>query len=519
MSDKVAIYCRLSEKDDDKKLNANDSESIQNQKAMLQDYVKQKGWEIYDIYVDDGYTGSDRNRPEFNRLIKNAKEHKFNTIICKTQSRFTREIEIVETYINELFILWGIRFIGVADNVDTEDDKNRKCRQLIGLTNEWYLEDMSNNIRSVLANKRKQGLHIGSFALYGYQKDPERKGHLIIDEEAAMIVRKVFSLFAQGYGKTAIAKILNAEGIPNPSEYKRLKGLRYKKPESKLKTLWNYYAISKMLINEIYIGNMVQGKYGSVSYKSKKNKPRPKDKWYRVENTHEPIIDKELWDNVQIMIKEKAKPFSTGNIGLFANKTRCMNCGYTMRSSKNRGKHYLKCSKKHISKDACEGAFIAVDKLEKAVIDELNHLYKQYIDKDSLEKNIKLDSDLEEREQKIQADMNKYKQKISEYNDAITSAYLDKTKGNLSENDYDIISRKLSEEREKSQKLINEYNDKLEKIREKIKTGNNRRKIIEQYTNLEHLNREIVEKLIDYISIGKREKGTTKIPIEIHWNF
>ena len=198
-------------------------------------------------------------------MIKNAKEHKFNTIICKTQSRFTREIEIVETYINELFILWGIRFIGVADNVDTEDDKNRKCRQLIGLTNEWYLEDMSNNIRSVLANKRKQGLHIGSFALYGYQKDPERKGHLIIDEEAAMIVRKVFSLFAQGYGKTAIAKILNAEGIPNPSEYKRLKGLRYKKPESKLKTLWNYYAISKMLINEIYIGNMVQGKYGSVS--------------------------------------------------------------------------------------------------------------------------------------------------------------------------------------------------------------------------------------------------------------
>src|SRR5699024_3879448 len=229
------------------------------------------------------------------------------------------------------------------DNADTENRGNKKSRQINGLVNEWYLEDMSENIRSVLTNRREKGLHIGSFALYGYEKDPEHKGHLVIDPEAAAVVRRVFTLFSQGYGKTAIARILNEDGIPNPTEYKRRKGLRYQSPPGKTGTLWKYPAISHMLTNEIYIGNMVQGRYGSVTYKSKQNKPRPKDQWIRVEHTHEAIIDRDLWDRVQALIQEKAKPFTGGSIGLFAQKVRCANCGYTMRSTKNRGRHYLQC--------------------------------------------------------------------------------------------------------------------------------------------------------------------------------
>ena len=160
---------------------------------------------------------------------------------------------------------------------------------------------MSENIKSVLTDKRKNGYHIGAFALYGYQKDPQQKGHLLIDEEAAEVVREVFTLFSQGYGKTAIAKILNEQGVPNPTEYKRQKGLRYQQPESQNSTLWRYYTISAMLRNEMYIGTMVQGKYGSVSYKTKQNRPRPKETWYRKENTHEAIIDQKLWNTVQRM--------------------------------------------------------------------------------------------------------------------------------------------------------------------------------------------------------------------------
>ena len=264
---------------------------------------------------------------------------------------------------------------------------------------------MSENIRSVLKNRRENGFHIGAFALYGYKKDPDQKGHLIIDEEAAAVVREVFTLFSQGMGKTAIARLLNDRGVPNPTEYKRLHGLRYKQPNSKNSTLWKYFAISSMLINEIYIGNMVQGKYGSVSYKTKQNKPRPKSEWYVVEGTHDPIIDRELWDSVQNMIAYKSKPFSTGTLGLFAKKAICANCGYTMRSSVSRGKHYLKCSSRHVSKDSCIGSFISVDSLEKRVIDELNKLSAEFLNTSEVEQNIKFCNDLQEQKTKTLSDL------------------------------------------------------------------------------------------------------------------
>ena len=193
---KVAIYCRLSEEDRNKESEDDDSNSIQNQKSMLNKYALEQGWEIFKVYSDDDYTGSDRRRPEFNNLLHDAKAQKFNIVLCKTQSRFTRELELVEKYIHGLFPIWGIRFVSVVDNADTANKGNKKSRQINGLVNEWYLEDMSENIKSVLIDRRKNGFHIGAFALYGYKKDPDMKGHLIIDEEAAKVVREVFTLFS-----------------------------------------------------------------------------------------------------------------------------------------------------------------------------------------------------------------------------------------------------------------------------------------------------------------------------------
>ena len=519
MSIKAAIYCRLSEEDKNKQSENDDSGSIQNQKSMLLQYAMEQGWELYNIYSDDDYAGADRRRPEFNRLLKDAEHHKFDIILCKTQSRFTRELELVEKYIHGLFPVWGIRFISIVDNADTANKGNKKSRQINGLVNEWYLEDMSENIRSVLTNRRVNGFHIVAFALYGYKKDPAQKGHLIIDEEAAAVVREVFTLFAQGYGKTAIARMLNDRGIPNPTEYKRLHGLRYQQPKTKNSTLWKYFAISDMLINEIYIGNMVQGKYGSVSYKTKQNKPRPKSDWYIVEGTHEPIIDRELWGRVQALISQKAKPFDIGTIGLFARKARCANCGYTMRSSKNRGKHYLQCSNRHIAKDACIGSFISVDKLEQLVIDELNHLAAEYLDKDKLAQNIKFCDNLQEQKGHLLSDIAVYEKKVAEYSKGIRELYMDKVKGLISESDYVEMLKEFTVDRDRLDRMIAGGQKQLSEIEEKIEAGDNRHELIEQYTNLEHLTREIVETLIDYISVGKRIPGTRDVPIEIHWNF
>lgn len=520
---KVAIYCRLSEEDRNKRFETDDSNSIKNQKDMLVQYAMEQGWEIYNIYSDDDYAGSDRRRPEFNRLLNDAERRKFDIILCKTQSRFTRELELVEKYIHGLFPIWGIRFISIVDNADTANKGNKKSRQINGLINEWYLEDLSENIRSVLTNRRKNGFHIGAFAPYGYKKDPEHKGHLIIDEEAAAVVREVFTLFAQGYGKTAIARMLNDRGIPNPTEYKRLHGLRYQQPKMKHSTLWKYFAISGMLINEVYIGNMVQGKYESVSYKTKQCKPRPKSEWYIVEGTHEPIIDRDLWDRVQTLIAQRAKPFSNGTTGLFARKARCANCGYIMRSCKTapqRGsQHFLRCANRFVAKDSCIGAFISVDKLERLVIAELKRLSNEYLDKDELEQNIEFCSSLQRQKDRLNSELAVYQKKADEYSKDIQELYLDKLKGVLSTNDYLDMSKKFCTERERLEKVIADGQKQLVELDQKIEKGDNRRTSIERYTNLEHLNREIVDTLIDYILVGNRLPGTRNIPIEIHWKF
>lgn len=516
---KVAIYCRLSEEDRNKQSETDDSNSIQNQKAMLVQYALEQGWEIYCIYSDDDYAGADRRRPEFNRLLQDAEAKKFDIILCKTQSRFTRELELVEKYIHGLFPIWGIRFISIVDNADTANKGNKKSRQINGLVNEWYLEDMSDNIRSVLNNRRENGFHIGSFALYGYKKDPDQKGHLLIDEEAAAVVREVFTLFSQGYGKTAIARMLNDRGVPNPTEYKRLKGLRYKQPKARNSTLWKYFAISDMLTNEIYIGNMVQGKYGSISYKTKQNKPRPKSQWYIVEGTHEPIIDRELWDRVQKMVKDRAKPFDVGTIGLFARKARCANCGYVMRSSKNRGKHYLQCSNRHVAKDACIGSFIAVEKLEQMVIDELNRLSEAYLNKDDLERKIGFCSTLQSQKDAILTNVAAYEKKVAELSKGIRELYMDKVRGLISASDYAVMSKDFVDDRDRLERLIADSRRRVEELDVKLEVGDNRKEIIERYTNLKHLNREMVEILIDYISVGKRIQGTREVPITIHWTF
>lgn len=517
---KVGIYCRLSEEDRNKQSETDDSNSIQNQKSMLIQYALSQGWEIYNIYSDDDYTGADRNRPEFNKLLADAEQRKIDVILCKTQSRFTRELELVEKYIHGLFPIWGVRFVSIVDNADTANKGNKKSRQINGLVNEWYLEDMSENIKSVLTNRRQNGLHIGAFALYGYKKDPDKKGHLIIDEEAAEIVREVFTLFSQGYGKTAIARMLNDRGVPNPTEYKRLHGLRYQQPKKKQSTLWKYYAISDMLINEIYIGNMVQGKYGSVSYKTKQNKPRPKDQWYIVEGTHEPIIDRDLWDKVQSLISQKAKPFTTGEIGIFARKARCMNCGYIMRSNKQAdGRRYLCCPTRHVAKDACEGAFISAKRLEQQVIAELNQMSGENLDKDELERKVEFCNNMNKQREKLNKDLTVYQKKIAEYSKGIRELYLDKVKGLITESEYVDFSKDFSTQKDHLEKLVIETQKQLTAVEKKIEAGDNRRQLIEQYTNLKKLDRETVEKLIDYIEVGKRIPGTRQVPVDIHWNF
>ncbi|MCM1233349.1 MAG: recombinase family protein [Ruminococcus flavefaciens] len=515
----AAIYARLSEEDRDKTDSSADSESIINQVMLLQQYADNNGWDVYECYTDDDWTGADRNRPAFNRLLKDAEQGKFDIVLCKTQSRFTRELELVEKYIHGLFPIWGIRFVGVVDNADTSIKGNKKSRQINGLVNEWYLEDMSENIRAVLTTRRQEGYYIGSTPLYGYRKDPDRKGHLVVDPEAAEVVKLVFHSFANGMGKTAIARMLNERGIPNPTEYKRQKGITYKTPHHKIGTLWKYFAIADMLTNEMYIGNLVQGKYGSVSYKTKQNKPVPKEQWIRVEHTHEPIIDKELWDTVQKMLKERAKPFSTGEIGLFARKVRCKHCGYIMRSGKSRGKHYLECNTRHVAKDVCIGSFVYVDKLEQIVLEELRKMNEEYLDEERLEHEIVLKHSLSDEIAKWKSRSSQMEQKIAQFDTAMKNLYMDKVKGDIDAEQFKVLCRELEADREKVKDRYKLSVQKVGELQQQMEKQRDKKKVIREYVNVKKLNRAMVEQLIDYIEVSKRDPETKILNVEIHWNF
>lgn len=522
MENVVAIYNRLSEEDKDKLSKEEESRSIQNQKSMLITYAMNQGWDIYNIYSDDDYKGSDRTRPAFNQLLQDAEAGKFNIVLCKSQARFTRELEMVEKIIHGQFIEWGIRFVGYADNADTANKGNKKARQINGLVNEWYLEDLSDNIKTVLTDHRKKGMHIGSFAPYGYQKDPEEKGHLIIDPEAAAVVKEIYELYAAGMGRTSIARQLNDRGIPNPTEYKHRKGLKYKRSEKQYGTLWKYFAITDMLTNEVYIGNMVQGKYENRSYKSKHSKPVPKERWIRVEGTHEAIISRELWNKVQGMLQERTKPMCTGETGVFAGKTRCMYCGYTLSSCKNREYRYLRCTSKHYSNSSCIGTNIPQRFLEQVVLDELNTIIEKYFDESSAEARIVLNQDINNKKRSLQKELAACQGKITDLKKALQNIYVDKVKGIITEKEYFDFRNNFHNDIQKHQSRISELEYQMEILQQKLQDNRSKSEVMRAYANIQHLDRAIMENLVEYIEIGRLEKKVHKDdlpPITIHWKF
>ena len=294
---RCAIYCRLSKEDVNKR--QPESESIQNQKDLLCRYAMEQDWDVYRYYCDEDYSGADAARPEFNRMLHDAAAGRFDIILCKSQSRFTRDMELVERYIHGLFPRWGIRFIAVADNADTELRGNKKARQINGLVNEWYLEDLSENVRMVLAHKRRSGQYLGSIPLYGYRKDPADRHRLIIDEPAARVVRLIFARFLAGLGPQRIARMLNEAETVNPTVYK--------KPDARCSALWNRATVSRILRNEMYAGVLVQGKQTRESYKSKRTVIVPERDWVRIEGAHEPIISPARFREVQERLSARSR--------------------------------------------------------------------------------------------------------------------------------------------------------------------------------------------------------------------
>ena len=519
---KVAIYCRLSDEDRDKQNKTDESESIQNQKSMLLAYVVERGWDLYKIYCDEDYSGADKNRPEWNGLIADAKDKKFNIVLCKTQSRFSRDMEMIERYIHGKFIEWGIRFVSIVDNADTAVVGNKKSRQINGLINEWYLEDLSDNIRRTLDHKKQNGEWVGSFAPYGYMEDPKNRNHLVIDPVAADVVKKVFVMYLDGLGYISIAKKLNETGISNPSTYKRDNGSKFKtKSERITSNVWTNATIYQMIRREVYTGTLVQSVTENISYKNKKRRKNSPNDWIRTPNAHEAIIDIETWNAVQEKLKSKKRAEKvTGEVHIFAGKIFCSICKNTMWKMsyqlKNGRYQYFKCRTRTNTDDLCDNASgMRLDTLANTVKDEINKLLDEFY----CSELIKLSS-VQNNNGKINAlkaeqqDILRLTEKKQRHLDEV---YNDKLEKLITAEQFSRQSDTINKEILQYQNRINGIETELAQLQGIITKNNSKEILLNKYRRIEVLDRNLADEFIEAIYVGKVENNIREI--EIKWKF
>ena len=382
----VALYIRLSQEDEDNGTEKQESNSVTSQKTLLSEFVDtHDDLIVYDTYIDDGFTGTDFNRPSFQKLIEDMRNGNINCVIVKDLSRLGRNYIEVGNYIEQVFPLFNIRFIAINDGVDSFKNPASTNTILVpfkNLINDEYARDTSIKIKSSLEGKKKKGEFIGAFPSYGYIKDPKNKNRLIIDEVAAQVVRKIYDWYVnEGLGKVSICHKLNDMGIINPTGHKKIElGQNYNNYATKDNTYtWTPSTIRNILSNEVYIGHTVQGKRRVKSYKIHKVEVVPKEEWVKVENTHEPIIDKETFEKAQYINKKDIKVSQkTGKLSIWAGILKCKDCGRAMNkksSTNKRGntyEYYICSTYRKKSNNLCSKHTVKVDKLEKAVLQAIN---------------------------------------------------------------------------------------------------------------------------------------------------
>ena len=508
--ERAALYGRLSKEDIDKLNGGDDSESIKNQRLLLTDYALEKGFEIVDWYYDDDYSGLYSDRPGFERLIADAQNKKFDIVIANSQSRFTRNMEHMEKYLHTMFPILGIRFIGVVDNADTAVASNKKARQINGLINEWYCEDLSENIKSVFKAKMRAGQYIASHPPYGYIKNPENTHTLIIDEYAAGIVQRIFNMYISGMGKGAIGAQLTKEGILIPSEYKKqvLKMNYHNAHEAIYSKLWSYQTIHTILNNEAYTGVMIQSRFSTVSYKSKKKVKVPEKDWIKIPNAYEPIIDNNTWEIAQSLQKSRTRSVnSEQKIGLFAGLLRCSDCKKTMSRAYHRRTHeftgYCCSTYKKFGNQFCSQHGIKEDELKQAVLFEIKKVANEILTQNDIEElnsfdpeNILNGNDFNEKTKEIIQD------KISRIDKYLKKAYENFVEQILDRDEFLELKNQYNKEKQELLKQIQEIDNIIFDKKSSQKEHNQWIKRFKNYMDVDELTREMVLELIERIEIG-----------------
>ena len=516
---KTGIYIRLSQEDRNKKFVEDSSESVINQKTYLTNYANNNNLEIYDYYIDDGYTGTNFERPGFQRLIHDIESKKINTVLVKDFSRLGRDHIESGKYMDIYFPENNIRYISVQDNYDNYNMNGYDISTIMLSINDNYSRQNSHKITSVLNFKRHDGQFIGSRPSYGYMKDPNNKNKLIIDENVAKYVRLIFEMKSNNIGASEICTRLNNDKVPTPSAYKKIpKSSRLKNSET-----WTVSSIRKILQNEMYIGNMVQRKQAKPSYKSKKKRTLPKEEWIIVKNTHEPIIDEDIFRlvNQKSEKRERAVKLKTEReIRLLEGLLYCKECENKLGVTYRKHKDYwtVNCNKyaRDPVRGQCTPHFFPYDKLERQVLKELDTLLSKlfsYVDINDLNNEIINNNNL--NNDSIEIRKNKINREIIKINNSIKIAYQDRVDGNISIEDYKLI---ITPFHDQLNDLSNELNDIEIEI---IKNKQNSIKIPDYTLNIKKLlnssnpNRDLIHALLENIIVDKDRNITIKFKYDL----
>ena len=524
----VAQYIRLSQEDADNGQEKQESNSVTSQKTLLNEFVEEHDdLLVYDTYIDDGFTGTDFNRPSFQRLLKDMRNGNINCVIVKDLSRLGRNYIEFGNYIEQVFPLFNIRFIAINDNVDSFKNPASTNTILVpfkNLINDEYCRDTSIKIRSALNGKKKKGEFIGAFPSYGYIKNPKDKHKLVIDKVAAEVVRKIFDWNVnEGFGKVAICHKLNELGILNPTGHKKLElGQNYNNYAGKdnLYT-WTPSTVRNILNNEVYIGNTVQGKRRTKSYKVHKVENVPQEEWVRVENTHEPIVDRETFEKAQNLSKKDMKVSQrTGELSIWAGLLKCKDCGRAMNKksstnkSGNKYEYYICSTYRKKSNQLCTKHTIKVEKLEKAVWQAINFHIDLFVDTDEIVKEIDESCFQNIKNENIENMIIAKQTEISKISNFKRTLYEDWKNEDITREEYLEYKQKYENDIERLNQNIKRLQNEKQKYENQSGAYNEWIKKFKEQNGISELSRDVMLELIDCIYVHENGDITIKFKFE-----
>ena len=518
----TALYCRLSR--DDEQLG--ESNSIKNQKSILSKYAKDNHFINTKFFVDDGYSGTSFTRPTFVEMMELAKQGHIGTIIVKDHSRLGRNRLIVGQLLEEDFIRLNIRYIAIMDNIDTDKGLN-DFLPIQDWFNEMHAKNTSQKVRTVFKNKGNAGIPLTVNVPYGYKKDPLDKTKWIIDEPAAEIVRRIYDLCIQGYGTHQICNILKQEKVPTPKEYKAIHGLcNYH--ISEVKYCWQDRSIYDILFRQEYIGDTVNFKGTTKSFKDKSKIYFPKEQWKIFKNTHEPIIDKETWNTVQRIRENSQRPTKIGKINIFSGHLFCKDCGsklyYCTSRSYTENRHFYRCSKyKNTSSKSCTSHTIREHILKELVLENIKQVLSYIRSYEDLFIKQKLETSLEEQKKIDSINkklLSQYENRIKDIDNLIQHIYEDNISGKITDERFTTLSLNYEKEQKELKSKVKELANKLDTTKQQELDLTSFVSKVKQYTEISELTPEIINELIDKIYVYQSEKvnGKPTQQIDIYYN-